>query len=75
MAHNNGVHFDDSDTSTNDSQTTTAATAANCNGFSNSKQKIQRNLPIITLDVHKGEPIRLQVKVMVPIDDHPNVCV
>nr|XP_046919439.1 KH domain-containing, RNA-binding, signal transduction-associated protein 1-like [Dermatophagoides farinae] len=72
MAHNNGVHFDDSDTSTNDSQTTTAATAANCNGFSNSKQKIQRNLPIITLDVHKGEPIRLQVKVMVPIDDHPN---
>lgn len=25
------------------------------------------------LDVHKGRPIRLQVKVLVPIHDHPNV--
>ncbi|XP_054152976.1 uncharacterized protein LOC128951736 [Oppia nitens] len=27
--------------------------------------------PII-LDVHKGKPVRLQVKVMVPVNDHPN---
>jgi hypothetical protein len=25
------------------------------------------------LDVHKGRPVRLQVKVMVPVHDHPNV--
>ena len=25
------------------------------------------------LDVHKGRPVRLQVKVMVPVQDHPNV--
>ena len=25
------------------------------------------------LDIHKGKPIRLQVKVLVPVHDHPNV--
>ncbi|OTF75646.1 hypothetical protein BLA29_014635 [Euroglyphus maynei] len=74
MAHNNSIHLDDSDTSTNDSQTTTSCRHINCNnGYSNNNRKIQKNLPIVTLDVHKGETIRLQVKVMVPIDDHPNV--
>ena len=77
MAHNNSIHIDDSDTSssTNDSQTTTIA---NCdhivNRNYNNSRRIQQNLPIATLDIHKGEIIRLQVKVMVPIDDHPNVC-
>lgn len=31
------------------------------------------NVPI--LDVHKGRPLRLQVKVVVPVNDHPNVCI
>ena len=25
------------------------------------------------VDVHKGKPIRLKVKVLIPVDDHPNV--
>lgn len=33
-------------------------------------------VPVVTLDdVNKGKPIRLQVKVMVPVHDHPNVCI
>nr|XP_027201881.1 branchpoint-bridging protein-like isoform X1 [Dermatophagoides pteronyssinus] len=74
MAHNNSIHIDDSDTSssTNDSQTTTIANCDNIVNRNYNNRRIQQNLPIATLDVHKGEIIRLQVKVMVPIDDHPN---
>lgn len=30
-------------------------------------------LPVTVLDVHHGKPVRLQVKVIVPVADHPNV--
>lgn len=30
-------------------------------------------LPVSVLDVHHGKPVRLQVKVIVPVADHPNV--
>lgn len=30
-------------------------------------------LPVTIVDVHRGKPVRLQVKVLVPTNDHPNV--
>lgn len=41
--------------------------------FNGANRQPSSQFPIITIDVHKGKPIRLQVKVVVPIHDHPNV--
>lgn len=32
-------------------------------------------LPTNIVDVHHGKPVRLQVKVIVPVNDHPNVMI
>lgn len=33
---------------------------------------VQPVVPVTVLDVHHGKPVRLQVKVIVPVADHPN---
>jgi len=53
---------------TNDEQQHQQQPATMANG-----QSTAVALPVTVLDVHHGKPVRLQVKVVVPTNDHPNV--
>lgn len=60
-SHSESNHFKDHQDKTN-----LMFTDASGTGITSAQQ-----IPI--LDVHKGRPLRLQAKVMVPMQDHPNV--
>lgn len=79
MAHNNYDKIVNDSTETNDSinKPNNNNQIDDINDINNDQQKNIKSKKLtnqsITVDVHKGTPIRLQVKVPVPIDDHPNV--
>lgn len=81
MAHNNYDQIVNDSTITNDSinKPIDDKLINGINIINNGQQKNIKNNRLnnqsITVDVHKGTPIRLQVKVPVPIDDHPNVSI
>lgn len=59
------VHEFNNNTCTSSSHPTSSSSSSSSHPTSSSSADI--------IDVHRGTPIRLKVKVLVPVDDHPNV--